>query len=75
MSSTSVYSIRIDTRVRKMIDEIPDRNLHEEIRTLIERAVRQKRKEQLLAQARERQSAVPGSMPAAQAIREDRDAR
>ena len=38
-----------------MIDEIPDQNLPEEIRTLIERAVRRKRKEQLLAQARERQ--------------------
>jgi hypothetical protein len=76
MASTSVYSIRIDSRVRKMIDEIPDRNLPEEIRSLIERAVRRKRKEQLLAQARERQQHIlPDSIPAAQAIREDRDAR
>lgn len=75
MSSTSVYSIRIDTRVKKMIEEIPDRNLQEEIRTLIEQAVKRKRKEHLLAQARERQQVLPCGMPAAQAVREDRDAR
>ena len=75
MSSTSVYSIRIDSRVKKMIEEIPDRNLQEEIRTLIEQAVKRKRKEQLLAQARERQQVLPRGMPAAQAVREDRDAR
>jgi len=75
MSSTSVYSIRIDARVKKMIEEIPDRNLQEEIRTLIEQAVKRKRKEQLLAQARERQQVLPSGMPAAQAVREDRDAR
>jgi len=75
MSSTSVYSIRIDTRVRKMIDEMPDRNLSEEIRSLIEQAVKRKRKEQLLAQAQERQHRLSGGMPAAQSVREDRDAR
>ena len=75
MSSTSVYSIRIDSRVKKMIEEIPDRNLQEEIRTLIEQAVKRKRKEQLLAQARERQQVLPRGKPAAQAVREDRDAR
>ena len=75
MSSTSVYSIRIDSRVRKMIDEIPDRSLQEEIRSLVEGAVRRKRKEQLLALARERQHILPAGIPAAQIIREDRDAR
>jgi hypothetical protein len=75
MSSTSVYSIRIDARVKKMIEEIPDRNLSEEIRTLIEQAVKRKRKEQLLVQARERQQVLPSGIPAAQAVREDRDAR
>ena len=75
MSSTSVYSIRIDSRVRKMIDEIPDRSLQAEIRSLIEGAVRRKRKEQLLALARERQHILPAGTPAAQMIREDRDVR
>lgn len=75
MRSTSVYSIRIDSRVRKMIDEIPDRSLPEEIRSLIEGAVRRKRKEQLLEQARERQHILPAGIPAARMIREDRDVR
>ena len=75
MSSTSVYSIRIDSRVRKMIEEMPDRNWQEEIRTLIEQSVKKKRKEQLLARAREGQRTQVTGIPAAQAIREDRDAR
>jgi hypothetical protein len=75
MSTTSVYSIRIDARVKKMIEEIPDQNLQGEIRTLIEQVVKKKRKEQLLVQARERQKVLPCGMPAAQAVREDRDAR
>ena len=75
MSSTSVYSIRIDTRVRKMIEEMPDQNWQEEIRTLVEQSVRKKRKEYLLSRARGNRLAPLTGMPAAQAIREDRDAR
>ena len=75
MSSTSVYSIRIDTRIRKLIEEMPDQNWQEEIRTLIEQSVRQKRKEYLLSRARENQHTLITGMPAAQAIREDRDAQ
>ena len=75
MSSTSVYSIRIDTRVRKMIEEMPDRNWQEEIRTLIEQSVKKRRKEYLLSRARENLHIPMTGMPAAQAIREDRDAR
>lgn len=75
MSSTSVYSIRIDTRVRKMIEEMPDQNWQEEIRTFIEQSVKKKRKEYLLSRARENQHTLISGMPAAQAIREDRDAR
>jgi hypothetical protein len=75
MSSTSVYSIRIDSRVRMMMDEIHDQNLQEEIRTLIEDIVRKKRKELLLAKARENQDLLINGIPAAQAVREDRDER
>jgi len=75
MSLTSVYSIRIDTRVRKMIEEMPDQNWQAEIRTLIEQSVRKKRKEYLLSRARENQHMLITGMPAAHAIREDRDAR
>jgi hypothetical protein len=75
MSSTSVYSIRIDTRVRKMIEEMPDQNWQGEIRILIEQSVKKKRKEYLLSRARENQHMFITGIPAAQAIREDRDAR
>ncbi|MDP3565425.1 MAG: hypothetical protein Q8R70_13150 [Methanoregula sp.] len=75
MSSTSVYSIRIDTRVRKMITEMPDQNWQEEIRTLIEQSVRKKRKEYLLSRARENQHLLMNGVASAQTIREDRDAR
>ena len=75
MSSTSVYSVRIDSRVRKMIEEMPDQNWQEEIRSLIEQSVKMKRKEQLLAKARENQHGLIAGVPAAQVIREDRDAR
>ena len=75
MSSTSVYSVRIDTRVRKMIEEMPDLNWQEEIRTLIEQSVKMKRKYYLLSRARENQDLLLTGISAAQEIREDRDAR
>jgi hypothetical protein len=58
-----------------MIEEMPDQNWQEEIRTLIEQSVKKKRKEYLLCQARENQHLLISGIPAAQAIREDRDAR
>lgn len=75
MALTSVYSIRIDSRVRKMIDEMNDQNWQEEIRALIEQSVKKKRKEHLLARAREGHRTLPVGTPAAGCIREDRDAR
>ena len=75
MSSTSVYSIRIDTRIRKLIKEMPDQNWQEEIRTLVEQSVKKKRKEYLLSRARRNQHMPITGMPSAHAIREDRDAR
>ncbi len=75
MSLTSVYSIRIDTRVRKMIEDMPDQNWQEEIRTLVEKSVKKKRKEYLLSRARDNLHTLINGMPAAQAVREDRDAR
>jgi hypothetical protein len=40
MPSTSGYRVRIDTRIRKMIEEMPDENRQEEIRTLVEQSVK-----------------------------------
>jgi hypothetical protein len=75
MGSTSVYSIRIDTRVRKMIEEMPELNCQQEIRALIEQSIKTKRKDYLLSKARENQHTLIPGMTAEQAIREDRDAR
>lgn len=75
MSTKSVYSVRIDSRVRKMIEEMSDQNWQEEIRMLIEQTVRKKRKEQLLAQAEEGLRTKVTGPSAAASIREDRDAR
>jgi ribosomal protein L19E len=75
MPSTSVYSIRIDSRVRKMIEELNDPNMQEEIRILIEHSVRKKRKDQILSRARDRNQALMNGAPSSEYIREDRDAR
>jgi len=71
--STSAYCVRIDTRIRKMIAEMPDDNWQEEMWTLIEQAVKKKRKEYLLCQARKSQHLEIPGMPSANAIREDWD--
>jgi hypothetical protein len=75
MSTTSVYSVRIDARVRKIIEEINDPLWQEEIRALIERSARKKRKAQILARAREAHRSLKEGLPAAESIRADRDAR
>lgn len=73
--ATSVYSIRIDSRIRKMIDELPGCGCQEEIRNLIENTVRKKRREQLLARAQTRHDTMSAGMPAVGIIREARDVR
>lgn len=75
MSTTSVYSIRIDSRIKKMIDDLDDPAWQDEVRTLIEQSVRRRRKAQLLARAREAQQILDEGPSAADLIREDRDAR
>ena len=72
---TSVYCIRIDPRVRKMMDELPGKALQEEMRALIENAVMMRRREQLLNRALKRQETKIPGMPAAHIIREARDDR
>ena len=75
LMATSVYSIRIDSRVKKMIDELPGKECQEEIRALIENTVRMKRREQLLDTAQRRNITKTPGMPAALIIREARDDR
>ena len=74
--STNVYSIRIDDRVRRMMDEMNDVNWQAEIRQSVERMVREKKKHKLLEEAKELwKDQIPHKAGAAEMIREDRDAR
>jgi len=73
--STNVYSIRIDDRVRRMMDEMNDVNWQTEIRQSVERMVREKKKKRLLEEAKELwKDQIPNKVGAAEMIREDRDA-
>ena len=74
--ATSVYSIRLDDHVRRMMDEIRDVNWQAEIREAVEKMVREKKKQHFLVEARQlRMKMLPIERSAAEMIREDRDAR
>lgn len=75
MSTKSVYSVRIDSRIRKMMEEMGDLDWQEKIRRLIEESVRKERKGKILARAKQAHRDQPAGPPAAAMIREDRDAR
>lgn len=75
MSTKSVYSVRIDSRVRKMMEEMGDLDWQEKIRHLIEESVRRERKGAILVRAKQAHRDQPAGPPAAAMIREDRDAR
>jgi len=73
--STSVYSIRLESDVRRMMEEMGDVDWQAEIRQMVETIVRDKRKRRLLARAEARwQEQVANDKGAALMIREDRDA-
>lgn len=72
MSTKSVYSIRIPSEFRKMMDEMDDVNWQEEIRQLTIRLIQEESKKRLLKDAetmRERMMEVESSA----LIREDRE--
>ena len=73
--ATSVYSIRIDSRIRKMIDELSGSGCQEEIRALIEDTVRKRCMERVLARAQMRHESMRAGPPAVRVIREARDVR
>ena len=72
---TTVYSIRIPQKIRKMMEEMKEINWQEEIRRVVEELVRNKRREKLLAEAKEIRKEMKISVSSAELIREDRDAR
>jgi uncharacterized protein YneF (UPF0154 family) len=75
VSTKSVYSIRIDPRIRKMMEEMGETDWQEKIRQLIEDSVRKERRQHLLARAKQAHRDQPAGPPAASLIRGDRDAR
>ena len=76
MNTTSVYTIRIPSEVRQMIEEMKEINWQSEIRQAIEDLVRERRRERLLSEAGEvRKKTMDIGISASELIREDRDAR
>ena len=64
-----------DTTGGKMMEEMKEINWQEEIRRAVEELVRNKRREKLLAEAKEIRKEMKISVSSAELIREDRDAR
>jgi hypothetical protein len=75
MSARSVYSIRIPSKIKKIIQETPDINWQDEIRVAVEDMVREKQKVRLFAHAKKMHENMKICSSAAELIREDRDAR
>ena len=76
MKTTNVYTIRIPSQVRQMMDEMKDVNWQSEIRQAVEDLVRKRRRERLLSDAGEvRKKTMDIGISASELIREDRDAR
>ena len=76
MTTTSVYTIRIPSQVRQMMDEMREINWQSEIRQAVEDLVRERRRERLLSEAGEVRKATKNiGISASELIREDRDAR
>ena len=74
--STSVYSIRLESEVRRMMDEMSEVDWQAEIRRTVETMVRERKKRMLLDRAEARwKDQVECAEGAAAMIREDRDAR
>jgi homoserine kinase len=71
-----VYTIRIPADVRQMMDDMKETNWQSDIRQAVEDLVRERRRQKLLAEAREIRKATKNiGISASELIREDRDAR
>ncbi|UEC43707.1 MAG: hypothetical protein METHAR1v1_1630010 [Methanothrix sp.] len=74
--STAVYSIRLESDVRRMMDEMRDVDWQAEIREMVEAMVRDKKKKSLLDRAEARwNEQIESREGAASMIREERDGR
>jgi len=76
MTTSSVYTIRIPSQVRQMMEEMKEVNWQSEIRQAVEDLVRKRRREMLLSEALEVRKATKNiGVSASELIREDRDGR
>ena len=76
MAANSVYSIRIRTDVKRIMDEMTDVNWQLDIRKLVEEMVMEKKRQKLLAESDAlRELTGDIGISASELIREDRDAR
>ncbi|OPY48589.1 MAG: hypothetical protein A4E49_03467 [Methanosaeta sp. PtaU1.Bin112] len=74
--TTNVYSIRLESEIRQMMEEMNDINWQNEIKQIVEKTVKEHKKQRILARAQERwKDQVSNERGAAEMIREDRDAR
>lgn len=74
MSTKSVYSIRIQTKYRKMMDEMDDINWQQEIRQLTIKLIQEESKKKLLENAGTLRNKMK-DVKSAELIREDRDSQ
>lgn len=76
MSTSCVYTVRIPEEVRKIMDEMKDINWQSEIRQSVVELAKEKKRQKLLAEARELRKGTKNlGISASELIREDRDAR
>ncbi len=76
MSTSSVYSIRLPDNICKLMKNMDDVNWPDEIREIVERTVKEKAMERLLARAEARGKRLKKiDKSVVEMIREDRDAR
>ena len=74
--TTIVYSIRLEREIRQMMEEMDDVNWQSEIKQIVEKTIKERKKQRILARAQGRwKDQVPNETGAAEMIREDRDAR
>ncbi len=76
MSTSSVYSVRLPDNICQLMKDMDDVNWSDEIRDIIEKTVKDRAMERLLARAEERGKRLKKiDKSVAEMIREDRDAR
>ena len=66
---------RLENEIRQMMEEMDDINWQAEIKQIVEKTIRERKKQRILARAKERwKDQIPNERGAVEMIREDRDA-